>query len=85
MKCSQLFAEELCNAVNRGEFDANEFWNHFNKEHKTIQQMTIKALFMGFVEIYSSAYFDERNQNSVEFAKKLKKFIEDNDICFPLI
>jgi len=78
----QELGEEVLYFVNQFGFDADSFAKTIAKGHKTLQQSTMR-LFMRAIEEMAKVRPDQRNEQTVELAKKITELAKDYSL--PLI
>lgn len=78
----QELGEEVLYFVNQFGFDADAFAKTIAKGHKTLQQSTMR-LFIRTIEEMAKVRPDQRNEQTVELAKKITELAKDYGL--PLI
>lgn len=74
--------EHLFNALNNFSHKekAEEFFKGLINEHRTLQQNFWRSI-AKVIQLYSETkFFDLRNEDSIEWCKKVNQFMEDNNL-----
>lgn len=85
MMTEQELAKEVANGINNMCFSDEEFCKEMHKQHRTLQQNFMRLIVEYIRTTAEQEFYDDRNEASVEAAKKLLKTIEDENIFLPYI
>lgn len=72
--------EHIFKALNISHNCAEEFYKQLEYEHNTLQQNFWRMMAEVIKKYSSMKYYDARNEASVKFCKKLKDFMEENEL-----
>ena len=82
MKNEFKLAEEVANAVNSMAFNDVVFADAMCEQHRTLQQNAFRAFCVWVSVLADSKYYDERNEQAVMLARKLKTVLDQEDASF---
>ncbi len=76
----------ITDAVNHTDSEtvAKAMFVGMSREHRTLQALSMKAIFQ-FLKVYQDSAYDLRNWSAVVAAAQVTQFTEDEFIYFPLI
>ena len=83
MKKDKEMAQQITQYVNNLSFSPDEFVNEMSRQHRTLQQRYTLLCVAWLKKLANTEYYDDRNKASVEFAKSIKK--ELDNAVFPFI
>ncbi len=74
----------LGNAVNNFSYgeQAEEFINQLSRQHRTLQQNVWRMIANTIGEYADTEHFDLRNEDSVNFCKKVTEFMEERNVGY---
>ena len=78
MTPSQKAADDLSNAMNSSTFDAVEFAQQVRRDHRTLQQNTMRAvleLLKQWAEDAETGHFDARNEATVKASQAVVDYL----------